>query len=133
MRDQQDEVQAMLDDMKQASRSPAVGRSRLLRTNTPGVISGRGSGCAAVDHRHVIVPYRLGVSMWQRQVLGTIDGRVCGGRHEGRICVAKITATRCAALVATPSNPRVNPPVRSVTVLACARPAPSRPAGYAQR
>jgi hypothetical protein len=30
-------------------------------------------------------------------------------------------------------NTRVNPPVRSVTGLACARPAPSRPAGYARR
>jgi len=32
-----------------------------------------------------------------------------------------------------PSNSSVNPTVRSVTGLACARPAPSRPAGYAER
>jgi hypothetical protein len=34
---------------------------------------------------------------------------------------------------ATPPNKRVNPTVRPVTGLACARPAPSRPAGYAHR
>lgn len=32
-----------------------------------------------------------------------------------------------------PPNKRVNPPVRPVTGLACARPAPSWPASYAQR
>ncbi len=34
-------------------------------------------------------------------------------------------------MVGAKSNMRVNPPVRPVTVLECARPAPFRPAGYA--
>jgi hypothetical protein len=34
---------------------------------------------------------------------------------------------------ATPPNKRVNPAVRPVTRLACARPAPARPVAYGRR
>ena len=119
-----------LMSITQESRSTDVGRSKLVGTNVLGAISGRGLGSAAVDDQRVIGPYRLGASVWQRQVLGMEDGRIYGGRHEGHMGVTKITAARCVALAATPSNPPVNPTGSSHAGLAFARPSSSPPAGY---
>ena len=117
---------------QQATRGKAS-RSNSNGTTTMGDINGRSLRSAAVDDQRILQTSRSGAWLWQRQARGVDEGVDYSRQREGQMNVTKIAAVWFTTLVATPSNPPVNPTGGLLAGLADARPLSTRPAGYRQR